>query len=143
MRTTIGLVVLTLLAPPTAWAFDTSKLGQGGSVPLDDITPLVDKSPKLKDEVASALAKAGKKAEEIICFGARFPREWATLGGARVAPYECEIDDQTLTIRAAVRITGRKGKVYEKITRDAMKNAETVTEDNPTWSWAKTSGEKK
>jgi hypothetical protein len=143
MRTTIGLVVLIVLAAPTAWAFDTSKLGQGGSLPLDDVRPLIDKSPKLKDEVTSALAKAGKKAEEIICSGARFPREWVTLGGARVAPYECEIGDQTLTIRADVRITGRKGKAYEKITRDAMKNAETVTEDNPTWSWAKTSGEKK
>ena len=42
MRTTIGLVVLTLLAS-TAWAFDTSKLGQGGSLPLDDIRLLVDK----------------------------------------------------------------------------------------------------
>ena len=60
-----------------------------------------------------------------------------------MAPYECEIGDQTLTIRADVRITGRKGKVYEKITRDAMKDAETVTENNPTWSWAKTSGETK
>jgi hypothetical protein len=121
MRTTIGLVVLTVLSAPAAWAFDTSKLGQGGSLPLDDIRSLIDKSPKLKDDVASALAKAGKKAEEIICFGARFPREWANLGGARVAPYACEFGDQTLTIRADVSITGRKSKVYEKVTRDAMR----------------------
>src|SRR5262245_11425319 len=108
MRTTFGLVALSLLVATGASAFDPRKLGEGGSLPLEDIMPLIDKSPRLKGEVEAALAKTAKRAEEIICSGARFPRSWENLGGGRAAPYDCEIGDRTLSIRADVRITGRK-----------------------------------
>jgi len=136
MRTVIA-VALTCALTVCAAAFDTSKIGVGGSLFLDDITPLISKSPQLKREVDAALVKVGKKAENITCSGMRFPGQWKELGGARTAPYTCEIGDQTLEIRARTRITGRKGKVYEAITPDAMKSADTITEDQPVWTWKK------
>jgi hypothetical protein len=34
-----------------------------------------------------------------------------------------------------VRITDRRGRAFETITPEAMKNAATVSETNPTWRW--------
>jgi hypothetical protein len=124
-----------LLVPACAWAFDTSGLGQGGSLPLDDRMALIAKNPKLKQEVTEALAKIGKKSEDIICSGMRFPGSWRHLGGARVAPYTCDFQGKWLQIRADVRLTDKSGKVYDKITPAAMRNAEHVSETNLTWKW--------
>jgi len=137
MRTMMAAALTCAMSTTWASAFDTGKLGMGGTLFLDDIAPLIKKSPQLHGEVAAALAKLNRKAEDIVCSGMRFPGTWKELGGARVAPYSCEIGDQSLEIRARVRVTRGKGKVYETITPDAMKNADTVNEDNPTWTWAK------
>jgi hypothetical protein len=120
----------------SASAFDTSRLGQGGSLFLSDIMPLIEKASKLKGEVADALTKAGQKADDVICSGARFPGSWEQLGGERVSPYECEIGGRTLTIKAKVRLTGKGGKAFDQASRDAMKNASAVSETDPTWSWS-------
>ncbi|MGP0088674.1 MAG: hypothetical protein ACLPKB_01740 [Xanthobacteraceae bacterium] len=74
-------------------AFDTSKLGQGGSLPLDEIMPLIDKQPELKREIREAAAKLNKTPEDIICDGMRFPGKWEHLGGSRVSPYICGFGD--------------------------------------------------
>jgi hypothetical protein len=131
------LALALLLMPSSAWAFDTSQLGQGGSLGLDDRMPLIAKTPKLKGEVDAALAKLGKKPEDIRCDGMRFPGRWKHLGGERVSPYTCDFGEQWLRIRADVRLTGNRGKVYEKITPDAMRNARNVSETNLTWKWTK------
>lgn len=81
-----SLIAMVVAASPAA-AFDASKLGQGGSLPLSDISSLVNQSAQLKGEVAAALAAAHKTADNIICGGNRFPREWVNLGGMRAAPY--------------------------------------------------------
>jgi hypothetical protein len=80
------LFIACLLAAWPALAFDTSKLGQGGSLPLSDIDDLVAQSPALKREVADALAAAKKQPDDVICSGNRFPREWVNLGGLRTPP---------------------------------------------------------
>jgi hypothetical protein len=130
------LIVLALILPSIpAWAFDTSKLGQGGTLTLDEITPLINQSTQLRKEVADAAAKANKKAEDIVCDGVRFPGQWVHLGGGRVSPYACDFGEKWLKITATVRITSRSGRAYETASRDAMRNATTVRESNPKWEW--------
>jgi hypothetical protein len=130
-----GVPFLLLLISSSAMAFDTTKLGQFGSLSLDEMMLLIDKSPQLKREVTDAVAKAKVKADEIGCEGRRFPGQWRNLGGERTAPYVCKIGDKWLEVRATLRVTGRGGKSFEKITPEAMKSATTVTETNPTWKW--------
>lgn len=133
---TIPVVVLTVTAFVTAaLAFDTSELGQGGSVYLDELKPLLEKAPKLRAEVDAALSKISKKPEAIRCSAMRFPAQWDFLGGGRVAPYTCQIGARTLRIDAQVRITDQNGKAIETINRYAMKNGRIVTETNLTWKW--------
>ena len=128
------LAAVLFIATP-ALAFDSSKLGQGGSLPLSDLAPLIGQSAKLKAEVAVALAKIKKKANDVICGGNRFPREWVNLGGLRTAPYACDFKGTWLVLEAQVRVTGEDGTVYDTITPAAMRNAAKVTETQPTWKW--------
>jgi len=125
---------MTVAATPAS-AFDASKLGQWGSLPLSDINPLINQSAQLKTEVDAALAAAHKKADDIICGGNRFPREWVNLGGKRTAPYACNFIGKWLSLNATITVSGPHGKVYDTITRAAMKNASKVTETKPTWKW--------
>lgn len=128
------LLALLLVATP-AMAFDTSKLGQGGSLFLSDIALLIGRTPKLKSEVDAALAQAKKKADAVLCDGMRFPGQWVHLGGERVSPYTCDFGGKWLIIKADVRVTGRSRQLYDTITPAAMKNAVKVSEISPTWKW--------
>jgi hypothetical protein len=134
----IALVLTVSLIVLPALAFDTSKLGQGGSLPLSDLMPLIGKSAKLQREVDSALADAKKKADDLMCEGVRFPGSWDNLGGERVAPYTCEFSGKWLQINTTVRVTDKNGRAFETVTPAAMKNATKVTETNPTWKWTTT-----
>ncbi len=129
------LIALLVSASP-AFAFDTTKLGQGGTLPLEDIQAVINQSSKLKQEVDEAIAKAGKKPDAIICDGMRFPSSWKELGGMRVSPYHCQIGSKWLTIHTKVRVTDKKGKLYQSINRKAMNRADNVKETDPTWSWS-------
>jgi hypothetical protein len=100
-----------LLVSSSAMAFDTTKLGQFGTLGLDEMMSLIDKSPQLKREVTEAVAKT-KKVDEIRCDGMRFPGQWRNLGGERAAPYVCKIGDKWLEVRATVRVTGPAGEVF-------------------------------
>ena len=62
------------------------------------------------------------------------PASGATSAASASSPYVCKIADKWLEVRATVRISGR-GKAFEAITPEAMRNATTVTETNPTWKW--------
>lgn len=123
------------LASPAS-AFDTRALGQQGSVTLDDLLPLFAKTPALKREVDQALVQSKKKAEDVLCDGMRFPGSWENLAGVRVAPYFCEFEGKWLHVRADVRVVGSKGRVFQRVNRDAMKNAEDVQESKLKWSWS-------
>jgi len=131
----VSIASALLLGTLPAMAFDTSKLGQGGTLALDDIMPLIGKSAKLKSEVNQALADNKKKPDEVSCSGMRFPGQWVHLGGLRVSPYTCNFGAKWLQIRATVRVTGRGGRAFETVTPEAMKNARDVSETNPTWNW--------
>jgi hypothetical protein len=132
---TVVAVALWLATPP-AFAFDTMKIGQFGSLGVDELTAVIDQAPKLKREVAEALAKLGKKPEEIRCSGVRFPGAWVGLAGERVSPYVCPFGERWLEIRTKVRISGKHGKVYVQISPEAMRRADNVTESDPTWTWS-------
>ena len=132
-----SLIAMVVAASPAA-AFDASKLGQGGSLPLSDISSLIGQSAQLKGEVAAALAAAHKTADDIICGGNRFPREWVTLGGMRAAPYTCNFIGKWLSLNATVTVSGPNGKAYDTNTQAAMKNADKVTETKPVWKWSAT-----
>jgi hypothetical protein len=127
--------VALLLGTSSALAFDTSKLSQFGSLPLDDLTPVIAKSARLQQEIKEALSKGNKKQEDVICIGMRFPGQWKNLGGLRVSPYACDFGAKWLQIHATVRITDRRGQAFETITAKAMKNATNVSETNLNWEW--------
>ena len=131
------LLVLLVCATP-AFAFDTTKLGQGGSLTLDagEIQALIGKSSTLAGEIDQAVANAGKKTGEIVCDGKRFSGAWKNLSGRRVSPYHCQIGGRWLTISARVRVFDAKGKVYQSITGKGMERAGTVEESRPAWTWS-------
>jgi hypothetical protein len=131
----VPIAIALLLVGSPAVAFDTSKLGQAGTLPLDDLMPLIGRAAQLKREVDQALAETKKKPEEVICSGMRFPGQWVHLGGSRVSPYSCDFGAKWLRIRATVRITGRGGRAFERVTPEAMKNASKVSETDLKWKW--------
>jgi hypothetical protein len=133
--TPVGLAAAAMaLLSSSALAFDTTKLGQGGSLGLDEMMPLIEKSSALKREVTEAVARSGRKLDDITCDGQRLPGQWRNLGGERVSPYVCKIADKWLEVRATVRVSGG-GRAFETITPEAMRRATTVTETTPTWKW--------
>jgi hypothetical protein len=104
---TIRLVAIALLlGSSAALAFDSTKVGQWGSLYLDDLSPILAKSAQLKQEVTAALSEKNKKPEDILCFGMRFPGAWKNLGGTRVAPYTCNFKGKYLRIDATVQCHG-------------------------------------
>ena len=133
---TIRPVALALLfGSSAALAFDSTKVGQWGSLYLDDLSPILAKSAQLKQEVTAALSEKNKKPEDILCFGMRFPGAWKNLGGTRVAPYTCDFKGKYLRIDATVRVTGHGGRTFEAVNDTAMKRATDVSEKNLTWKW--------
>jgi hypothetical protein len=136
LPTRLRLVPLALLlGTSSALAFDTSKLGQWGSLPLDELTPVIARSVRLQEEVNEVLSESNKKQEDVTCFGMRFPGQWKHLGGFRVSPYACDFGAMWLQIHATVRITDRRGQAFETITDKAMNNATNVSETNVSWKW--------
>lgn len=131
------LSLAILIAATPAFAFDTTKLGQGGSLSLSDIKGLIAQSAQLQHEVNAALAAIKKTPDDIICGGVRFPGQWVNLGGLRAAPYSCDFTTQWLSLNATVIVTGPHGKVFDTITSEAMKTADKVTETKPVWKWSK------
>jgi hypothetical protein len=125
-----------MLGTSSALAFDTSKLGQWGTLPLEDLSSIIAKSTGLQEEISQVLSEGNKKQEDVTCLGMRFPGPWKNLGGLRVSPYACDFGAKWLRIRATVRITDRHGRAFETITAEAMKNATKVTETNLNWEWA-------
>jgi len=58
-------VAVALVASP-ALAFDTSKLGQGGSLALSEIDAIIAKSPQLQREINQALLDGKKAKDDVI-----------------------------------------------------------------------------
>jgi hypothetical protein len=135
LRKAVTAAVALLIGLVPASAFDTGKLGQTGSMWLEDLMPLIGGTTRLKRQVNHMLAQSKKKADEVECFGRRFPGQWEHLAGERVSPYYCDFGAKFLRIQATVRITDRGGRRYETITPAAKLNASNVLETNLTWQW--------
>src|SRR5262249_35765762 len=83
----LRLVPLALmLGTSSALAFDTSKLGQWGSLPLEDLASVIAKSARLQEEISQVLSEGNKKQEDVTCLGMRFPGQWKHLGGSGYHP---------------------------------------------------------
>lgn len=137
MRARLAFAILaaaTLTISTPARAFDMSKLGYG-SLFVGDFMPLINASPKLKQEVEAALAAARKKPDEQLCESPRFPGPWENLHGDHVAPYVCNIGGKWLQIDATIKVAGPKGETYETETPAALKRASRISQTNPTWTW--------
>ena len=130
------ILAALLLSTVPAMAFDTSKLDQGGSLSLEDIAELIAQSPQLKQEVSDMLAEKHKKMDEIICSGMRFSGAWKELGGARVAPYDCNLEGKWLHIDAEVRLLDGKGRELKSANATTMRNAEEIEQSHPAWKWS-------
>jgi hypothetical protein len=74
-----------MLHTSSALAFDTSKLGQWGSLPLEDLASIIAKSARLQEEISEVLSEGNKKQEDVTCLGMRFPGQWKHLGRVRVS----------------------------------------------------------
>ena len=125
----------SLLGTSAALAFDTSELGQWGSLPFDELTAVIAKSARLQQEISQVLSEGNKRQEDVTCLGMRFPGQWKHLGGLRVSPYACDFGAMWLQIRATVRISDGRGQSFETITDKAMNNATNVSETNLIWKW--------
>jgi hypothetical protein len=131
LLTLIPFVVL--LGTDPVMSFDTTKLGQMGTLLTSRTVPLSGKSVRLREEVKRALADS--KRDGVMCIGMRFPGQWVHLGGERVAPYACDFGGKWLKIEAHVRIVDQHGRVFERITLKAMRKSTRVIETNPRWKW--------
>jgi hypothetical protein len=52
------------------------------------------------------------------------------------ASLEVDHDQRIDVVQVGFGVTGRRGRVFETITPDAMKDATDISESNPTWKWA-------
>jgi hypothetical protein len=137
MLNRVAIATAASLWASQALAFDTTQLGQMGSTDMEDMKELVDKTPKLRAEVDEAMAQVNKTEIQVKCAGQRFPGSWNELGGTRVAPYLCAFaGDKWLLIEADVRLTDKRGHVYDKPTKQAMQRAENISETKLRWSWS-------
>jgi hypothetical protein len=109
-----------LLGTSCALAFDTSKLGLWGSMPLDDLTPLIAKSARLQQKISDVLSEGDKKQEDVTCFGMRFSGPWKNLGGLRVSPYACDFGAMRLQPPFALLAAGAKPLRRSRLRRWTM-----------------------
>ncbi len=139
MLARIALMAL-VLSPLPALAFDSTRLGQLGSVALDmeELAAVIRQSPALKREIEDALDKINKKPGEVMCDGMRFPGPWKGVSGRRVSPYRCQLGDRWLRITTTIRVTGKGGKIIETMDKTAMRKAVHVEETEPKWVWSET-----
>jgi hypothetical protein len=119
----LGLIVLA--AP--AWAEGTLGLGE--------VLAAVVKAPKLVAEIQAELDRNGLKAADVTCIAARHGNHWKYLGGARAAPYECEIGKRSIRIEADRVYFDARGKSLRDPDKAHPKRAKTFKEDNFRWSW--------
>jgi hypothetical protein len=118
--------------------FDTRQIEGGGTLLLKDIMALVRQSPLLASEVAAALKKLGRTPADTPCVGKHLDGRWRHLAGARVEPYVCRIGERWLEIRADLEVRGRRGETYVTASDITRRNARSVRESNPRWTWRTT-----
>lgn len=113
----------------------TPGISGGGSVPLAEVLDLAKPYPNLVMQVRLQLVRANLKREQVVCSGDRFGPQWATLSGARLAPYQCVIGKRTLAIAASQSYFDRNGRKVKPSDPDLMRKAAKFKETGLTWSW--------
>jgi hypothetical protein len=106
-----------------------------GTLGLDEVLVVVDKAPKLVDEIKAELSKNNLKHGDVTCLAARHGNHWTYLGGGRAAPYECEIGRRSLKIEADRVYFDARGKLLGDLEKASPKRAKTFREDNFRWTW--------
>ncbi|MDO9061890.1 MAG: hypothetical protein Q7U92_23095 [Bradyrhizobium sp.] len=113
-----------------------------GSLGLDEVLAAVAKAPELVAEIRAELDKNKLKPGDVTCIGARHGNHWKYLGGARAAPYECEIGRRTLEIEADRIYFDARGKSLGDLEKADPKRARTFRESNFKWTWTDAGGKK-
>jgi len=132
MRALVGPRVLALAA---LLGSAVAPASAGGSLGLDDVLEAVKTVPKLVAEIRAELDKANVKVTDVTCVGSRHGNHWTQLGGARAAPYECEIGPRALKIEADRVYFDGRGKPLGDLKKVSSKRAKTFREDNFHWTW--------
>ena len=121
----IAAAALAISCP--AWA--------GGSIPLSEVLEVTKSSTALTEEVSKSLASAKTGSDEVVCSATRLGRHFESLGGARIAPYECEIGGRVLEVEAKVRMFDKEGTELKSGDPEAPAKAAKVTEEDFQWTW--------
>lgn len=135
MRALIVPVVLLALAAPAAAKTPLPGLAGGGSLPLGDVVAIAKPYPNLVLQIRLQLVRAGTSADKVVCTGRRYSNMWTALGGAKAAPYECQIGRRTLAVSANQTYFDRNGHRLNESDPDLPRKAVRVQERALSWRW--------
>jgi hypothetical protein len=133
---TMMLTALVLIAPGAALAKGpVPDQAGGGSLPLADVLEIAKPYPNLTLQVRLQLVRANVKRDQVVCTGGRFGQRWATLNGARLAPYECAIGKRTLVVTANQTFFDKNGRKLTAADPALPVKATKVKETGLAWKW--------
>jgi hypothetical protein len=130
-----AVVSLLALATPANAQRPAPPVTQGGSMPLEAVMAVAKPYPNLLLQVRLQLVRANLKRDAVTCGAGRYDARWTQLSGARLAPYECKIGNQTLLISAAQTYYDRNGKRLPPADVTTPAKAAKVKESGLKWSW--------
>jgi hypothetical protein len=130
-----GWILALGVAPPANAQRPTPPVTQGGSMPLEAVMAVAKPYPNLLLQVRLQLVRANLKRDAVTCGAGRHDARWTQLSGARLAPYECKIGNQTLLISAAQTYYDRNGKRLPPADVTTPTKAAKVKESGLKWSW--------
>ena len=122
----IGIYFVCLTA---AWA--------PGSIGLDEILNMAQRSPKLVKEIEATLKNQNMDAADVTCYGTRLGRQWTYLSAERTLPFTCEIGNRTLTIDGDLDFLDAQGKVIPRGLENPriFTRAREIKTGKLTWEW--------
>ncbi len=107
----------------------------GGSITLDEVIEQLSDDNKLMTEIFDELHAQKMRAEDIVCTGSRFGRQWRLLGGARFIPYECQFGQRKLTIEGSMHLFDDDGKELDLDAADTPDRAAEFNQSDLRWTW--------
>ncbi len=122
-----ALAGLIVLAPVSARA--------DGTLGLDEVLASVDRAPKLVAEIRAEMSSHKLVPQKVTCIAARHGNHWTYLGGARAAPYRCNIGNRLLVIEADRVYLDSLGRLQGGLDKADPKQAKSFQERNFRWTW--------
>jgi hypothetical protein len=129
-------LVLAIVSLAVACGVQSARAG--GSVALSDLMQSSDTrqiSSNFAATIQSALTTANVPASEVFCSGSRLGRQWGSLGGQRIGPYQCNIGGRAVEITAVPTFFDKNGSPLRFNAPAVMKNAVTVKESDFRVNW--------